>query len=498
MILQGFVGMLTDDYTTEQLENHINIWNWGRRVVSLEERQGNLYWMGKELPVRKVPVYLAADDPRRKAPSRWSEECDDFGREPGAKQVWLPHYCIYRSPQTGGKWRNPCVYGYVTLCDEAPWAELLYLEEQEGYLERYVLTDDPMEEDPNRQAFEYYRRAGALTVTGVKYYCERLHIPARIDGVPVTKVALGISMKLSYLRELVVEEGVQKLDFSFAYSELTEIQLPDTVKLVRSPDGIRYSGWFAKQPDGPVYFHNYYCGTKGEPNTDRLVLREGTVGAIKWADQHQQWRRITLPASLTYLANSSFDTGHHLEQVDFPTGTGALKRYFTSLYPFYANTVSGEFAQKALPGKGPLTGKDLYDLGRDHAAIGEQIPWGWLPTAPRLRYRDGWIAEFWYCAENQHRVGYYAAFRLPVGEAVEVIKLDRYAHASFVGCWTDDYLTPDYLQAEDYLDCCAVILRSGEPTREILDRLEDWWRRLVPRRVLALAENDGAEQEVFE
>ncbi len=496
MILQGLVGMLTDDYTTDQLEAHINRWNWRQRTVSLEEWQGKLYWMGKEIPVRKIPVYLAADDPRRKAPAMWSDNCDDFGREPGAKQVWLPHHCLYRSPQTDGKWRSPYVYGHVTLCDEAPWAELLYLDEEAGCLERYVLTGDPVEEDPGKQEFEYYRRLGALTVTGVKHYCERLHIPAQIDGMPVAKVLLQPDMKLNHLRELVVEEGVRKMDFSFAYPELTKIEIPNSVTLVRSPDGIRYSGWFNAQPEGPIYFHNYYCGTKGEPDSDRLIIRDGTVGIIKWADQDRQWRRITLPASLTYLASGSFNTGCHLEKVDYAEGTEQLKRYFSCCHPFYSRARDEKYVQKALPGNGPLTGKDLYDLGRDHRAIGDQIPWGWLPTVPRLRYRDGWVAEYWYCAENQYKVGHYAAFRLPVGEPVEVMKLDRFARASFVGCWTDSYLPPDYLLAEDYLDCCAVVLRSGEPTGEILEQLDAWWRQLVPRRVLALlVDQDEKEEE---
>ena len=229
----------------------------------------------------------------------WSDDCDDFGREPKAKQVWLPHYCLYRSFQTEGKWRSPCVYEYVTLCEEAPWAELLYLDEEEPYLERFELTADPLAEDPAMQEFEFYKLLDVLTITGVRHYCERLHIPARLKGYPVAKVQLSGCLKLRHLRELVVEDGVEILDCSFAFPELEIIDIPPSVTLARSPDCIRSTNWFKNRPDGPVYFHNYYCGTKGRPDGDALILREGTVGVIQWADEQQDWKWISLPGIRT-------------------------------------------------------------------------------------------------------------------------------------------------------------------------------------------------------
>lgn len=490
MALHAILGMLVDGYTTDQLEAHINQMSWGHRKFLLGENIEGLFWMGKRVPVRRIPVYLAADDSRRKAPAMWSEGCDDFGREPGAKQVWLPHYCLYRCPQTEGKWFSPCVYEYVTLCDNAGWVELLYLDDEHAYMERYELTEDPLAEDPAEQEFEYYAHLGVLTITGVRHYCERLHIPAQLDGIPVAKVCLSNSLKLCYLREVVVEEGVQKLDFFFGFPELATIDLPHSVTLVRAPDEIRYSRWFQNQPDGPVYFQNYYCGTKGTSKQDVLTLREGTVGVIEWADIRQQWRQITLPSTLTYIASGAFDTGRHLQKVNFSEGTEQLKGFFSWLHPFYGNVRRRGSKLKPLPGVEPMTGKDLYDLGRDHIAVQNQIPWEWLPSVPRLRYVDGWIAEYWYCAEYNYNVGYYLSLRVPSGELVEMKKLDKNAHASFVGCWTDAYLPPEYLISEDYLDCCAVILRSGEPTKEILEQLNSWWERLVSRKVLEAARSD--------
>ena len=489
--LHGVLHLLTEDCTTGQLEEHINRESWGLRKVSIYEKDGRIFWMGKEVPVRRFPVYLANDDPRRKAPAQWSEECDDFGQEPGAKQVWVPHYCLYRSPQTEGKWHSPCPYEYVTLCADADWAELLYLDEEEAYLERFELTEDPQEENPASQEFEYYGHLGVLTITGVRHYCERLHIPAQLDGMPVAKVCLSNSLKLRYLRELVVEEGVQKLDFFFGFSELETIRIPPSVLLVRSPDYISYSRWFENQPDGPVYFQNYYCGTKGVPQQDTLTLRDGTVGVIRWADERQKWRQISLPATLTYIANGGFYVGRHLQKVEFPKGTEQLKAYFTWLYHFYGNRRKEKPETIALSDGKPLTGKALYDIGRCYISDKHRIPRQWIPTAPRLRYQNGWIAEYWYCAGEHTKIGFYAAVSLPAGESLEVKMLTGNSFVSGEGYWTDTYLPPEYLMAEDYLDCCAVILRSGEPTKEILEQLEDWWKRLMPRNVLeALKESE--------
>lgn len=490
--LQSIIGFLLDGYTTNQLQNYINRRLWNRGQVSLEERPEGIFWMEKKVPVRTIPVYLAKEDPRRKVSAMWSED-DDFGREKEAKQVWAPHYCLFRCPQTESKWYSPHVYQYITMCDAADWVELLYLDEEQPYLERYVLTCDPMEEDPAQQEFEYVRHLGELTITGVRHYCERLHIPARLEGLPVVNVFLSYSHQISHLRELTVEEGVRKLDFSFSMGELKKIEIPASVKLVRPPNEIRYSGWYKNQPNGPVYFQNYYCGTKGKPESDTLILREGTVGVIQWADYQQSWRKIVFPASFTYIADSGFSDDFTLEKIEFPEGLEQLKGYFSYRYPFYENVVRRQRKEggpaRLTDGK-PHTGRSLYELGRSHNAVRQQIPWEWLPTAPRLSYKDGWIAEYWYGTPRCHTPGYYAAFRLPSGEAVEVKKLDKNAHAFSVGYWTDSYLPPEYWKAEEYLECCAAAIRGGEPSEEILQKLNAWWESLMPRMVKELLEEE--------
>lgn len=486
-------------YTTRQLEEHINRQRWDREEVSLMETGVGLFWQGKQVPLRRFPMYLAPEDPRRKAPflGKTKEEAD-YERDPAAKQVWLPYGCHYRSPSTRGRWICTGLPCYITLCDVSAWVEVLALDGEQASLERYELTANPMEEDVSAQEFEYVRHLGVLTITGVRHYCERLHIPACLDGMPVANVFLSTGVDAPYLRELSVEEGIRKLDFSFGSSELKEIHIPDSVRLVRSPDGIRHTAWFKNRHDGPVYFQGYYCGTKGTLESERLTLREGTVGVTRWADEQICWKKIQLPASLTYISSSAFSPYRGLEEVECDGESVQLKAYFRTRYPFLINALrqqrrNGGFDRL----HEPLTGKLLYQLGRSSTAVRQQIPWEWLPTSPRLRYEKGWIGEFWYCAENSRQPGWYAAFHLPSGEPVEVKKLDENARAPFSSFWTDGYLPPEYLLAEDYLDCCAAAVGGGEPTEAILEQLNAWWKSLMPRKVLELLE-ENCDREYFE
>ena len=347
--LEADISMLAGGCTTRQLEDQLNRHSWSRGTVSLTETEDGIFWMGRPIPVQRICMYLAEDDPRRKAPVLRDEDFEDGGKDKDAKQVWVPHFCLYRSPQTDEMWFSPCVYEYITLCDDAQWAELLYLNEEQPYLERYVLTADPTEEEPAKQKFIYERHLGMMTITGIRHFCERLHIPAKLDGVAVSKVSIQADEKVKYLRELVVEDGVQKLDFPFWLSELAQINVPDSVMLIGAPNGIQRSSWFKNQPDGPVYFHNYYCGTKGTPESDTLKLRKGTLGVIKYADEGLCWKRIHLPSSLTSIGYAGFHVHRGFPKVTFAPGTEQLKSHFDGLHPMLHRLRNKQHGEKELP-----------------------------------------------------------------------------------------------------------------------------------------------------
>jgi len=109
-------------YTTRQLEKHINWQRWNREEVSLEENGKGLFWQGQQVHLRRFPMYLAPEDPRRKAPFlEKSREEDAYERDSAAKQVWLPYGCFYRSPGTKGRWISLEMPHYITLCDASAW-----------------------------------------------------------------------------------------------------------------------------------------------------------------------------------------------------------------------------------------------------------------------------------------------------------------------------------------------------------------------------------------
>lgn len=467
----------------------------GGEALLVEQSDGQV-WLKKPINLRQIPVYLAQEDPRRKPSLMKTEDADDFGRNSDAKQVYLPFDCLFRCACTEGKWERQLDFAYVTLCNDVDYVEILFWEDNEVYFERYELTDQPQREDPSAQVFAYYEQNGKITITGVRHYCERLHIPARLEGKLVVNAFLEYSFHLRHLRELVVEEGVQKVDLPLGGTDLEIIRIPDSATLVRVPDDIQSSAWFRKQPDGPVYFHNYYCGTKGIPETDTLTLQTGTIGVIKWADDGRAWKHIQLPSTLTYIGSFGLKNDRHLKQVDFAEGTDAFKTFFSRLYPSRIN------ARRELPVENcfdreqeavATNGKFLYDLGRNSTAVKAMIPWEWLPSAPRLRYRDGWIAEYWYSADNCCEPGYYAALRVPSGLPVALKQLDKNAHAAFWGFWTDAYLPPEYLMAEDYLGCCAQAVQEGAPEEETLAQLNGWWEKLVPKAVLDCAKKQDRD-----
>jgi hypothetical protein len=177
---------------------------------------------------------------------------------------------------------------------------------EEFHVDHYILTSRKDAEDPSSQEFVYQETDGEVTVAGVGYHCERLHIPAVLDGKPVTRVAISVTPELFHLRELVIPDGVRYIDFCWEFPDLEVIQIPEDAVLANPPDRLNYSRWFNNQPDGPVYFQNYYLGTKGMEDAKELVIRDGIIGSVRWTDCEWTWEAITFPASFRHVGYSSF------------------------------------------------------------------------------------------------------------------------------------------------------------------------------------------------
>ena len=475
MYFDGYLYLLADQpYSTEELDEFIRSCGEEPQHSVLEETDGTLYWKGQPVTHTVYPMYLPANCTQMVCQR---EDLTIHVATHGQKQVCISGQKFYRCAQTNGKWVHPQSSHYITVGSWNQKVDVLCLEGDHVKLDTYVVTSDWEQENPDAHEFCYTQTADTFIITGVRsYYCERLHIPAVLDGKKVTRVFISFRENIMNLRELIVADGVEKLNFPWFLPYLENIQLPESLQLVCSPDGIRSTRWFWDQPDGQVYFQGYYCGTKGNLNEKELVIREGTIGICESADSDRKWERITFPASLTYIARGAFQHSDSPEQVVFPEGTEELKCYFSSLYP-------GSWNNRLRQWRGDHWDEEqfaeLYHLGQYHPAIRAILPGQWMATAPRLSYRDGqWQAEYWYYTADNRTAGYYAAISVHSETLTCLRQLNRNTHPSFGPCWTSSYLSPYYLCAEDYLEYAAKVVSEGEPSLETLVLLERWWNQL--------------------
>ena len=465
-------------YSTEELNEFMNEYHT-TPCYCLQEVGDSLLWQGKPVPHTVYPMYLSASSTQM----QWQREDLPLHKPTdGQKQVQVSNWYFYRCAQTGGKWLRPHTDHYVTLGSLNQKIDVLYLDEDTATLDTYLATSCWELEDAASQEFTYYEAGDAVTITGVRHYCERLRIPAMLGGKKVANAYLSNQLHLRNLRELEVEEGVERLSFPWTLPDLEIIRLPASVRLVCSPDRIQHTKWFHFQPDGPVYLQNFYCGTKGYPQKETLELAEGTIGVCRGADEGRSWEHITFPSSLAYIATCAVPFPDTTDQVTFSPGTEDLKSYFLGLYPNAWNSRllrwRNDTREQRLPGTAGFTGKDLYNLGRFHPEIRVKLTWQWVSSAPRLLYKDGWIAEFWYYTPGRCTAGYYASIDLSSGKALKMRPVHKNVQPYLGFCWTDAYEPPFYLVAEDYLEQAAQLLCQTAPSHEAIVQLERWWNNL--------------------
>ena len=127
-----------------------------------------------------------------------------------------------------------------------------------------------------------------------------------------------------------------------------------------------------------------------------------------------------------------------------------------------------------------FTGKDLLDLGINSLAVQVMIKRNVLSTVPRLSYKNGWMAEYWYCSGNVQCIDYYAKLRVPSGLPMEVRQVNRYTECEKGDQEIELALSPESLLAKKYLEYCAELIQKGEPAEEALLELKDRWSNVVP------------------
>lgn len=342
----------------------------------------------------------------------------------------------------------------------------------------YRATEDEDAFDPDPQEFIVDDYGSYVNIIGVKHYCERLHIPASIGGLPVRKVYITADYRTENIRHLSADQGVEQLYFNFdRCRSLTHIHLPPSLKLMTPPSGIRRSPWYKNQ-SGPVYLQNWYCGFSGSGHPDTLTVREGTCGILPEADAQAPWRVIDLPESLCYLGEGAFShcspEHFYIPESCEEWNDRIIPRPLVSVLPPIPMP-TGE------PPKAPVlnTPRDLYELGRGSLVRGF-VPEGFEPLAPRLSYHEhqGWLAEYWYCTEDAKTVGYYRKLRLCDGRPLLMHSFEHFHLGRAL--WTRHYTPPFYFFSEEYLSDCLGLIHGGVPTKEQLSALTDQWHRCNP------------------
>ena len=112
---------------------------------------------------------------------------------------------------------------------------------------------------------------------------------------------------------------------------ITFEQLADALKGLEidndSLDEIYNTLWYERQPDGPVYFRDWFCGIKGTFTEDTLTIKEGTKGIICFVPLSGNIKKIILPKSLRKIGRQEFWDCENLEEIAAPEIEDEIKRY---------------------------------------------------------------------------------------------------------------------------------------------------------------------------
>jgi len=467
-------------YTTEKLNRELAAFFGEEAGYSLREEEGRIFWKGKAVIPRENYLYLPGG---RQLPIPVQEEEEDSWRpRERGKQVWVNYPLLYRGDSTGWLWNLEIVGSYVDVQGVGHMVETLRLEEDRAELTRFIVTDDPRRTG-TPPGFSTYEADGQITITDVLDYTEVLTIPARLNGKPVAAAYLGGSQTLRHLRSLTVEEGVRKMDFFWGLKSLEQIRLPRDLELVDQPSYMHSSAWFQNQPEGPVYFQNWYLGTKGTPVRRELKLREGTVGVVREADS-LTWDSVVLPASLTFIGDHAFSDSRVPPKVICAPGTEALAAAFD---PFF-----GCFEPVTIPERLPdppeekLSARGLYDLGLSCQGLRPAVRNRGIPLPPRFRFYQGrWVADVLYHTRLLDGFCYYGVVEVETGKLLEMHKQGSFIPPFPSGdVYTGRHKNVFFHMAEDYLTFCAREIRKGKrPEQETLEQMDLWWYRVLPESV---------------
>lgn len=464
-------------YTAEELAGLCVVHRQKAIPLTLEERvDGTLLFLGQPLSPEVFHVWFPPQPTQ-------------FG-----KQIPINGHCLFRAPETQDRWVCPSRFRKLTLNRAGERIDVLFFREEEPFVRwvRFAATDDPEAERPGDNPLSWKEEGGKITVLGASLYRERLHIPAQIHGLPVVRAELPHYRFSENLRELVVEEGVEQIAVDLFSPHLQVISIPNSVQLLTPPNGITRTRWFQDRPDGPVYFHGYFCGIKGETEEEELILADGTTGVVEGARGGENLKRLIFPDSVCYMGMGAFEDCRQLQVVTLPRQARQLRRCFWNLpgLRFIAQPPPA-LPESIWEEDREFTPLRLYQLGRTSPAAMKLIPDGYEVSPPRLHWKNGWCGEYWYALENSEELAYSLVLRLPSGQQVEQKTFSSYPFRK--STFTSRFLPFAYYSARPYLEACVDLIRQeGPPDPKRLEDMEAWWRTLVARRFWAWFDREKA------
>lgn len=126
-----------------------------------------------------------------------------------------------------------------------------------------------------------------------------------------------------------------------------------------------------------------------------------------------------------------------------------------------------------------MKGTEIFALGKESAAAEAAIPLAFVHTAPRMRFKGAWQAEFWYfikdpaddsiCAPQ-----FYLVLAVPSGHLVEFQTLDGGQRIGFA---------PE-LASQEFYDALQLYLQRCDalvPEEKFLQALAAQWLSTLPK-----------------
>ena len=130
-----------------------------------------------------------------------------------------------------------------------------------------------------------------------------------------------------------------------------------------------------------------------------------------------------------------------------------------------------------------MNGVQLMQLGKTCAAAQTNIPLNLTPTVPRLMWKDGWVAEYWYYFFSDtdfaiYAPRYYMALRVVGGWPEEMRRLSGAQNC--LGDSTDLFDPGFRARQMAYLNRCADMITQTKPNQKQLNDLAEEWLRTLP------------------